>query len=197
MPGAADALAEKLTLLVVLVVVGLKLAVTPLGRPVAARVTGALKFCALRTLMVALGLLPPSTTLRVLDDEEMVKLGVGTVTVRVVDAVSEPEVPVMVIECDPGAAVAPAVKDTVLDEVLLVGLKLAVTPVGKPVAVNVTVPVKPLAAATLILEVAALPPMGVDKVAAADESVKLGAGTVRLMEAELVTPPTVPVTLTG
>ena len=72
MPGAADALAEKATLLVVLVVAGVKTAVTPVGRLVAARVTGALKFCALRTLMVALGLLPPSTTLRVLDDEEMV-----------------------------------------------------------------------------------------------------------------------------
>jgi hypothetical protein len=126
-----------------------------------------------------------------------VQFRVGTVTVRFVDAVSEPEVPVMVIECDPGAAVVPAVKDTVLDEVLLVGLKLAVTPVGRPEAVNATVPVKPLDAVTLILEVAALPPIGVDKVAAADVSVKLGAGTVRLMEAELVMPPTVPVTFTG
>jgi hypothetical protein len=192
----ADELAEKLTLLVVLVVAGVKVAVTPVGRLVAARVTGALKFSALRTLMVALTLLP-SMTLRVLADEVSVKLGVGTVTVTVAEAVNEPEVPVMVTVCGPGVAVAPAVKDNVLDEALLAGLKLAVMPLGRPVAVKLTEPVKPFAAATLILEVAALPPIGADKVADADDIMKLGVGTVRLMFVELVMPPTVPVILTA
>jgi len=69
--------------------------------------------------------------------------------------------------------------------------------VGRPVAVKLTEPAKPFAAATLILEVAALPPIGVDKVVAEAVSVKLGTGTVRLMVAELVTPPTVPITFTA
>lgn len=192
----ADELAEKLTLLVVLVVAGVKVAVTPVGRLVAARVTGALKFSALRTLMVALTLLP-SMTLRVLADEVSVKLGVGTVTVTVAEAVNEPEVPVMVTVCGPGVAVAPAVKDNVLDEALLAGLKLAVTPVGRPETVKPTVLANPFTSTTLIFDVAALPPIGVDKDAVAAESVKFGVGTVRLMLVELVTPPTVPVILTA
>ena len=143
MPGAALAVAEKLTLLVVLVVAGVKLAVTPLGRPVAARVTGALKFCGLRTLMVALGLLPPLMTLRLLADEEIVKLGVGTVTVRVVDAVSEPEVPVMVIVALPGVAELLAVNVSTLLPVVGLVEKAAVTPLGRPDAARVTLPVNP------------------------------------------------------
>lgn len=123
--------------------------------------------------MVALALLP-STTLSVLAEDESVKLGVGTTTVREVEAVSVPEVPLTFTVYDPGLAVAPAVKETVLEVVLLVGLKLAVTPVGRPEAVKLTEPVKPFAAATLIAEVAALPPIGADKAVDAGESVKLG-----------------------
>jgi len=181
---------------VVLFVAAVKFAVIPVGNPEADRVTGALKFAALSMLIVVLALLP-STTLRALDDDVRVKLGVGTETVITVEAAREPKLPMMVTECNPGAAVAPADKDKVLDEVLLVGLKLAVIPVGRPVAVKLTEPAKPFAAATLILEVAALPPIGVDKVVAEAVSVKLGTGTVRLMVAELVTPPTVPITFTA
>lgn len=165
----------------VLVVAAVKLAVTPVGRPVAANVTGALKFAALRMLMVTLALVLPLMTLRALADEVRVKLGVGTVTVMVVEAVSEPDVPVMVTECEPGVAVAPAVSDTVLDVLLLVGLKDAVTPVGRPVAEKPTELEKPFSDATLILEVAALPPIGVETVVVAAESVKLG-GRVTVTE---------------
>lgn len=68
---------------------------------------------------------------------------------------------------------------------------------GRPEAVKLTVPLKPFAAATLILEAAALPPMGVDNVFEAQESVKLGVGTVRMMLAELVILPTTPVIFTA
>jgi hypothetical protein len=184
-------------LLVLLVVVDVKLAVTPAGKPAAAKVTGALKFAALRMLMVALALVLPLMTLSVLADEARLKLGMGTVTVIVVEAVSEPDVPVMVTECEPGVAVVPAVRDMVLDEALLAGLKLAVTPVGRPETVKPTVLANPFTSTTLIFDVAALPPIGVDKDAVAAESVKFGVGTVRLMLVELVTPPTVPVILTA
>ena len=43
LPGVAPALAEKLIVLVVFISAALKKAVTPVGRPVTARITGTLK----------------------------------------------------------------------------------------------------------------------------------------------------------
>lgn len=183
----------------VLVVAGEKAAVTPAGRLEAARVTGALKFRELRTLIGALAL-PPSMTFRVLTEEDSVKLGVGTVTVMLVEAVRVPEVPVIVIVCGPDVAVAAAVNETVLAEVLLVGLKLAVMPEGRPATVNATAPVKPFAGITLILELDAMPPIGVDKVAEADDNVKLGANTVctvMVIVVETIRVPEVPIIVMG
>lgn len=81
-------------------------------------------------------------------------------------------------------------------DVLLAGLKDAVIPAGNPVIVKFTDPANPFMEFILTLEVAALSPIGVDRVVEDDTSVKLGAGTVRLMVAEFVTPPTVPEILT-
>jgi hypothetical protein len=65
-----------------------------------------------------------------------------------------PDVPVTVIVDEPGAAVALAVRVSVLAPVVLTGLKAAVTPVGKPDAANATAPVKPFCAPTAMLLVA-------------------------------------------
>ena len=71
----------------------------------------------------------------------------------VVVAVSVPEVPVMVTVEVPAAAVAATVNVTTL--ALVTGLvpKAAVTPVGSPVAANVTLPANGLTSVTVIVSV--------------------------------------------
>ena len=83
-----------------------------------------------------------------------------TVSAIVVEAVRLPEVPVMVIVAAPRAAVLLAVKVTPVDPVV-VGFvaKLAVTPLGKPVAARVTLPLSgnPFKAKMVIASDALLP----------------------------------------
>ena len=74
------------------------------------------------------------------------KVGGGaTVRLMVVVWVRLPDVPVMVTVAVPVAAVVLAVSVKVLVDVAGFGLKAAVTPVGKPEAVRLTLPVNPLA----------------------------------------------------
>jgi hypothetical protein len=80
-----------------------------------------------------------------------------TVSVMVVVAVSDPEVPVTVIVYVPAAAVLLAASVSVLDVVEDVGLNEAVTPVGMPDAVKATVPVKGLTSVTVIVSVPLAP----------------------------------------
>ncbi len=81
-----------------------------------------------------------------LGDAPRLKLGaVFTVRLSVVAAVRVPDAPLIVTAKVPVAAVALAVSVKVLVEVVGFGLNDAVTPVGKPVAVNVTLPLKPFA----------------------------------------------------
>lgn len=75
----------------------------------------------------------------------------------VVVAVRLPEVPVMVMVALPVAALAVAVRVRVLVEVAGFGLKAAVTPLGKPEAVRLTLPLKPLAPLMAMVLVAWLP----------------------------------------
>jgi len=81
----------------------------------------------------------------------------ATVRPMVVDAVRAPEVPVMVTVAAPVAAmlVAVTVRTLVLDAGLVA--KAAVTPVGRPVAARVTLPVNPPAGVTVMVSVALLP----------------------------------------
>ncbi len=76
----------------------------------------------------------------------MVKLGAGvTVRLIVVVLLKLPAVPVTVIVAVPVAAVVLAVKVSVLVVVAGFGVNTAVTPLGKPDAENVTLPLKPFA----------------------------------------------------
>ena len=75
----------------------------------------------------------------------------------VVDAVSVPEVPVMVIVEVPAAAVAATVNVTTLVEVAGLVPKAAVTPVGNPVAARVTLPANGLTSVTVIVSVPVAP----------------------------------------
>lgn len=91
----------------------------------------------------------------------------------VVVAVVLPEVPVMVTVEEPVAAVLLAVSVSVLELVDDVGLNDAVTPLGRPVAVNDTLPVNPFTSVTEMVSVALLPCVTESEDAERD-SVKLG-----------------------
>lgn len=68
-----------------------------------------------------------------------------------------PDVPVTVTLAAPNAALALAVKVNVLPVVELVGLNDAVTPLGRPETLRLTVPLNPLAG-TMAMLVAAVAP---------------------------------------
>jgi hypothetical protein len=150
-PPVAVAEAVKVNVLVDVPGFGLKLAVTPLGRPDAEKVTLPLKPFA-GVIVIVLVPLVPCTRLKLPGDAEMVKLG-AAVTVRliVVVWVMLPDVPVMVTVTVPSDAVALAVRVKVLELVAGFGLKLAVTPVGRPDAERVTLPLNPLDGLTVIV----------------------------------------------
>ena len=80
-----------------------------------------------------------------------------TVKAMVVVPVNEPEVPVMVTVEVPAVAVLAAVKVITLVPVVGFVPKAAVTPVGRPEAVNVTLPLKLFTSVTVMVSVALLP----------------------------------------
>jgi hypothetical protein len=81
-----------------------------------------------------------------------------------------PEVPVMVTVAGPATAVLVADSVNVLVLAAGLGLKAAVTPVGKPVADKVTLPLKPFSGETvMVLE--PLPPCAIVKLFGEAESV--------------------------
>jgi hypothetical protein len=121
----------------------LKLAVTPDGKPLAANVTVPLKPPVGVTVIVLVPV-PPCVTLAAVAESE--KLADGfTVRVSVAVLLRVPLVPVIVTVAAPVVALLEAVNVTTSP------LKLAVTPDGKPLAVNVTVPVKPPVGVTVIV----------------------------------------------
>jgi hypothetical protein len=94
---------------------GLKLAVTPLGNPLALKVTLLVKMA--RLIVIVLVPFAPRFTVRLPGLAESVKSGVtGTVTVRanVVERVSPPPAPLMVTFVVPVAAVLDATRVNVL-----------------------------------------------------------------------------------
>jgi hypothetical protein len=156
-PFAAVELAVKVTVLLALAGLGTKLAVTPLGNPEADNVTLPLNpFDG----VIVIALVPdvPSTTVKLLGLAESTKVGDAlTVSAMVVVSVKLPDVPVTVTVAVPVFAVALAVKvNTLLDEAGF-GLKAAVTPLGKPDAEKVTLPVKPFAGVIVSVLVLVVP----------------------------------------
>jgi len=77
-----------------------------------------------------------------------------TVSAIVVVAVIDPEVPVTVTVDVPAAAVLLAVKVTTLVPVAGFVPNAAVTPLGRPEAASVTLPVNPFTSVTVIVSVA-------------------------------------------
>lgn len=95
----------------------------------------------------------------------------------VVTGVSVPDVPVMVTVDVPAVAVVLAVRVSTLELAEEAGLNEAVTPLGRPVAVNDTLPVKGLTSVTVMVSVP-LAPWTTERVAAVGLSVKLPVGAV-------------------
>jgi hypothetical protein len=123
-----------------------KLALTPLGNPLALKVTSPVK-PPVRVTVIVLVPLAPRLIVRLVGLGESEKSGVcGWFTVRlsVVVRVRPPPVPVIVTVAAPRVAVLEALKvRALLPPVAGFVLKLAVTPLGNPLALKVTPPVKP------------------------------------------------------
>lgn len=118
-----------------------------------------------------------------------------TVSAIVVDAESVPEVPVTVMFEVPAVAVELAVKVSTLEPVVGLVANAVVTPLGRPDAARVTLPVNPFASVTVMVSVALLPCVTAS-VAGNAASVKLPAAlavTVSAMVVVALNVPEVPV----
>jgi len=129
-----------------------KVAVTPVGRALAANVTLPLNPLTGVTVIVLVAL-PPWVTDTLAGFAEREKSGWPLVTPREMVVVREraPLVPVMVMVAMPVVAVLDALKVTTLPA------KLAVTPVGIPLALKATLPLKPPPVVTVIVLLADFP----------------------------------------
>jgi len=149
-PVAALFLADKVSVLVFVVLPGLKDAVTPRGRPEADKPTLPVKPFSDVTMIVDV-ILPPRARLKEFGEAARAKFGAGT-TVRetVVLCDNAPDAPVTVmVDVRRGAALL-AVSVSVLALVVLPGLNAAVTPLGRPEAERLTLPLNPFNGLTLM-----------------------------------------------
>lgn len=169
-PVVAVLLAVKVSVLVEVVGLVPKLAVTPLGRAELLSVTLPVNPPEGLTVIVLLPLVP-CLTVRLAGEAESEKFGVAAAfTVReiVVVCVSDPDVPVMVTVEVPVVAVLLAVNVTELLEVVGFVPKLAVTPDGNPEALRVTLPVNPPEGVTVMVLLPLLPCVTVKLLGEAD-----------------------------
>jgi hypothetical protein len=151
-PVAAVPLAVNVNVPVAVAGLGLNDAVTPLVRPEADKLTLPLKpFCGV-TVMVLVPL-APCVMVKPLGEAESMKFGVGrgfTVRESVVVVVKLPDVPVMVTVTVPVVAVLLAVSVKVLVAVAGFGLNDATTPLGRPEADKLMLPLKPFRGMTVM-----------------------------------------------
>jgi hypothetical protein len=138
----------------------------------------------------------PCAKLTLVGDAATVKLGGPfTVNVNMTEVEALPAVPVTVTELVPVAALELALKVTVLVVAVVAGLKEAVTPLGRPDAVKLTFPLKPLFGVTVKVLVAVAPCVTV-KLELEAPSEKVGAGViVNAIVAVAVRLPELPVTV--
>ena len=153
--------------------------VTPLGNPIAARVTLPVNPPTSVTVTVSVAVLPCVTD-RAVGEAASVKPDALTVRLMVVVAVVEPEVPVMVTVDVPTGAVELAVNVSTLLPVVGLVPYATVTPLGNPVAARVTLPVNPPTSVTVMVSVALLPCATASEEADRDR-VKLGVVPVTVM----------------
>jgi len=195
-PIDAVLLADRVSVLLPVVLLGLNEAVTPRGSPEADKLTLPVKPPCGVTVIVDVTL-PPRTRVKELGEAEREKLG-GAVTVRETAVVCDkaPDVPVIVMVTVPRAAALLAVKVSVLVVVALAGLNAAVTPLGSPDAERLTLVLKPLSGLTVIVLVPLVPWMRMRLIGEAERVKSPGGFTTSAIEVLLLRLPEVPVTVT-
>jgi hypothetical protein len=112
-------------------------------------------------------------------------------------ALNVPEVPVMVIGYVPATVDAAAARVTTIEVVEEAGLKVAVTPVGRPEAANVTLPANGLTSVTVMVSVPLAPGATVTVVGEAERLKLPRPVTVSEMEVVALKVPEVPVIVIG
>lgn len=157
--GAAVLLADRVRVLLVVALVGLKEAVTPVGKPGMDNATLPLKAFK-GAMVIVLVPLAPCVMVTLLGEAEMLKSGFATVaaftvTLNVAVWVKVPEVPVRVTRTVPVVAVLVAVNVSAPEPVTLAGLK--VTPLGNPEADRAMVPAKAFTGVTVSVLVPVAP----------------------------------------
>lgn len=173
---------------------GLKVAVTPLGNPLALMAT-LLVNPLVRLIVIVIAPLAPRFTVRLAVFAESVKSGGGgalTVRINVAERVSPPPEPLMVTFVIPVDAVLDAVRVSVLlPPVVEGGLNVAVTPLGNPLAPRATLFVNPPVRVIVIVLAPLAPRLTVRLEGEADNVNSAGGGalTVRLKVVERLRPP--------
>lgn len=165
------------------VVVGLKVAVTPAGSPVAVSATLTTAPFALVTSIVLLSLAPPARSVNALTEEETLKPDAGMAKMIVVVLVRDPDVPLTITVYVPGRTEESGVNVSALLHGVLGYLKIAVTPLGSPETTKFTALLKPFESVMLTDVLALDPPTRRVSALAAEERVKPGtAGTASASE---------------
>jgi len=181
-PTAAVLLAVSVKVLLPVVGFGLKPADTPLGKTeVTDKPTLAENPFAGFTVIVVFPPAPPCAIAKLAGEADKLKSGAGTAafTVRLTEVacVKLPDVPVMVSETVPIAAVPLAVSESVLLPMAGFGVNVAVTPLGNPaVTDNMTPPLKPFDGLMVMVLVPAAPPCTTVTLEGDAESEKSGNG---------------------
>ena len=125
---------------------GLKLAVAPVGSPLALRLTLPVK-PPVRVMLIVYVVLAPAEMDREVGEAESEKsaAGAGAVTTSVTDVawLRLPLTPVIVTLYVPVGVLVEVVTDIVEVEVVGFGLNVAAAPAGSPLALSVTLPVNP------------------------------------------------------
>src|SRR6185437_12821010 len=141
-PEATVLAAVKVTVLAVLVLAGLKTAVMPAGSPATAKSTAPLNPLASTTVMVLVAVAPAAIVNEPAEAERL-KLDAGTSSVTGTELVRLPDVPLIVAVYVPGTTPMVDVNVTVLEPVVLVAAKDALTPAGNPATDRDTAPENP------------------------------------------------------
>src|SRR5260370_1867679 len=173
-----------------------KLAVTPASMPLALKATLPLKPPPGVTVIVLLADFPCMTG-TIAGFAESVKSGPVTVNAMVAACTRVPLVPTMEMLVVPVGVLAWAVKFTTMVPLALTdnGLKLALTPVGRPLAERDTLPLKPKSEATVMLLVGFMPAAMLMLAGGADTEKSGLPTTGRLNVVVLVIVPLLPVTV--
>ena len=177
------------------ILTGLNTPATPEGSPETESATAELKpFCGVAKTLIDVEL--PDTTISEVNDGAKAKLGAATTSERVMVFVRDPLTPVTVTVDELPAAVEAALSFSTLTVVplMLTGVKVAVTPVGKPEADSATAELKPFCGVSERLREAELPGVIESEVLLAAKA-KLGAVMTTAICTVAVWPPPEPVTV--